>query len=92
MSTTLDSDGVKRLVRNKSEAKTVIIALSNVGFGFGLTEKDIAQKTELKIEKVREILSSLQYLGAVELKYTQIGTSGPYDYFFRLNSNILVVV
>jgi len=86
MSQTLDLDRLKRFIEKDYNAKTVIIVLSEASLGFGFTETELIGRTGISVQELRECLSLLQYYGAVEVRCTQVGTAGPYDYFFHLQN------
>ena len=81
---------LQSLINEDQKVKTIVVTLSTNSFG--LTEKDLIKGTGLEGQQVLSCLSKLQKLGAVEIFCTQIGTAGPYDYFFRFSSEIKVTV
>lgn len=88
----IDLNEVQKIVDKDYNIQRVLVALNGVGSGFGITEKELEKKTGLESQELREILHRLQFNGAIEVRCTQIGTAGPYDYFLRLLPRIKVRV
>lgn len=88
----LDLAHLQKYIDNDHEMRRVVIAIDGVGPGFGFIETELLKRTGLETQKLRELISRLQRSGVVEVKCTQVGTSGPYDYFFRFCSGIKVTI
>lgn len=85
-----DISTIQNLVKKDNELGRLMVTLT--GCGFGYTEKDLLQKTGLERPKLLEYISRLQRHEVIRVTCTQVGTSGPYDYFFRLTEGIGVDV
>ena len=84
----INIEEVQKHLDRDQEIRKLFVTLNGVGFGFGLTETELSRLTGLEVQKLRSHIARLQYLGIINVKCTQVGTAGPYDYFFSLVSEI----
>lgn len=68
----------------------VLVELQMDGQGsFGITLKDLQEKTGLPAEGVMTGLGLLEQNHWLMHRVTQVGTAGPYDTFYRLDADVL---
>ena len=84
----INVEEVQRHLDRDQEIRRLLVTLDGVGLGFGLTETELSKRTGLEVQKLRSCIADLQHLEIIKVKCTQIGTAGPYDYFFNLVSEI----
>lgn len=83
---------LQALIDKDKEARRVLVTLDGVGSGFGYTETELLKRTGLEVQRLREHLYLIQRYEALEVRCTQVGTAGPFDYFFRTRPNLKVSV
>jgi len=89
----LDLEQLQEFIDKDQEMRRLIVAIESVGLGFGFTETEIMKRTGMESQMIRKLFNLLQRdFKVIEIKCTQIGTAGPYEYFFRFYPEIKVRV
>lgn len=83
---------LQAFIDKDKEVRRLLVTLDGVGSGFGYTEADLLKRTGLEAQDLRKYLHLIQTYEGLEIRCTQVGTAGPYDYFFRIRPGLKVSV